>query len=152
MCASLRPSYPLSTLLSSSKKWVTTQSSMKFCLCVLFNVATGNHRQSDANCAHQWHPLLQNCHRRLLEHNHASRVGSDVTFTCQVENISNYKVTRICRRLSYFHGHCVNGHSKVLISTTQVAWLHSEKGIIAVFPDMVAHNDRISSTYDNRWS
>jgi len=54
--------------------------------------------------------------------NYTVRVGSDVTFTCQVENISNYKV----------------------------AWLHSEKGIIAVFPDMVAHNDRISSTYDNR--
>eukprot|EP00090_Calanus_glacialis_P020997 TRINITY_DN32420_c0_g1_i2.p1 TRINITY_DN32420_c0_g1~~TRINITY_DN32420_c0_g1_i2.p1 ORF type:complete len:539 (-),score=85.14 TRINITY_DN32420_c0_g1_i2:272-1888(-) len=54
--------------------------------------------------------------------NYTVRVGSDVTFTCQVENISNYKV----------------------------AWLHSEKGIIAVFPDMVAHNDRISSTYDKR--
>lgn len=33
----------------------------------------------------------------------------------------------------------------------QVAWLHSEKGIIAVFPDMVAQNDRFSSTFDNRY-
>ena len=37
-----------------------------------------------------------------------------------------------------------------MMTKTQVAWLHSEKGIIAVFPDMVAHNDRISSTYDKR--
>ena len=97
--------YPLSTLLSSTRIWATTQSGMKFCLCVLFDVATGNHHQSDANCAHLWHLLTQNCHRWLLEHDYVSRVGSDVTFTCQVENISNYKVTRICRRLSYSHGH-----------------------------------------------
>ena len=33
----------------------------------------------------------------------------------------------------------------------QVAWLHSEKGIIAVYPDMVAQNDRFTSSFDNRF-
>ena len=37
-----------------------------------------------------------------------------------------------------------------LIFVAQVAWLHSEKGIIAVFPDMLAHNERYSSSHDNR--
>ena len=31
-----------------------------------------------------------------------------------------------------------------------MAWLHSQKGIIAVFPDMLAQNERFSSTFDNR--
>ena len=33
----------------------------------------------------------------------------------------------------------------------QMAWLHSEKGIIAVYPDMVAQNDRFTSSFDNRF-
>ena len=40
----------------------------------------------------------------------------------------------------------INFHILIL----QVAWLHSQKGIIAVFPDMLAQNDRFSSTFDNR--
>jgi len=54
--------------------------------------------------------------------NYTVRVGNEVTFTCQVQNNTNYKV----------------------------AWLHSEKGIIAVYPDMVAQNDRFTSSFDNR--
>merc|ERR550532_3761909 len=54
--------------------------------------------------------------------NYSVRVGHTVTFTCQAKNVKGYKV----------------------------AWLHSEKGIIAVYPDMVAQNDRFTSTYDNR--
>jgi len=54
--------------------------------------------------------------------NHRVRVGQDIAFTCQVENIGNYKV----------------------------AWLHSEKGIIAVHPDVLGQNERIKSTHDNR--
>ena len=31
-----------------------------------------------------------------------------------------------------------------------MAWLHSEKGTLAVHPNVIAHNDRISLKHDNR--
>ncbi|XP_023336630.1 lachesin [Eurytemora carolleeae] len=57
---------------------------------------------------------------------HTVRIGQDISFICQIRNIGNYKV----------------------------AWLHSEKGIIAVHPDVLGQNERIKSMHDNRdsWS
>ena len=54
--------------------------------------------------------------------NHTVRVGSEATFACIVEHLGSYKV----------------------------AWLHSEKGTLAVYPSVITHNDRISVKHDNR--
>lgn len=54
--------------------------------------------------------------------NHTVRVGNEVQFSCTVENLGNYKV----------------------------AWLHSEKGTLAVYPIVVTQNDRMSVSFDNR--
>ena len=54
--------------------------------------------------------------------NHTVRVGSEATFACIVEHLGYYKV----------------------------AWLHSEKGTLAVYPSVITHNDRISVKHDNR--
>jgi len=58
--------------------------------------------------------------------NHTKRVGQEAVFDCKIESIGMYKV----------------------------AWLHSEKGIIAVHPDVLGQHDRIKSTHDNgkSWS
>ena len=34
----------------------------------------------------------------------------------------------------------------------QVAWLHSEKGTLAVYPNVITQNDRISLKHDNRYA
>ena len=54
--------------------------------------------------------------------NHTVRVGSEATFSCTVEHLNTYKV----------------------------AWLHSEKGTLAVYPTVISHNNRISVRHDNR--
>lgn len=54
--------------------------------------------------------------------NHTVRVGQEATFGCIVENLGKNKV----------------------------AWLHSEKGTLAVYPNVITHNDRISLKHDNR--
>ena len=50
------------------------------------------------------------------------RVGSDVQFSCTVNHLGPYLV----------------------------AWLHAEKGTLAVFPTVVTKNNRVSVSYDNR--
>jgi len=54
--------------------------------------------------------------------NFTVRVGNTVTFACSVENLGEYKV----------------------------AWLHSDKGTLAVHPHVITHNDRISVNDDSR--
>jgi len=56
--------------------------------------------------------------------NHTVRVGSEATFACIVEHLGGYKV----------------------------AWLHSEKGTLAVYPNVITQNDRISLKHDNRYA
>ena len=56
--------------------------------------------------------------------NHTVRVGSEATFACIVEHLGSYKV----------------------------AWLHSEKGTLAVYPSVITQNDRISVRHDNRYA
>ena len=56
--------------------------------------------------------------------NHTVRVGSEATFACIVEHLGTYKV----------------------------AWLHSEKGTLAVYPSVITQNDRISVRHDNRYA
>ena len=36
------------------------------------------------------------------------------------------------------------------ISFLQVAWLHSEKGTLAVHPSVITQNDRVSVSHDSR--
>eukprot|EP00095_Tigriopus_kingsejongensis_P001830 maker-scaffold10_size831480-snap-gene-4.14 protein:Tk01830 transcript:maker-scaffold10_size831480-snap-gene-4.14-mRNA-1 annotation:"neurotrimin-like isoform x3" len=54
--------------------------------------------------------------------NHTVRVGNEVQFSCTVEHLGKFKV----------------------------AWLHSEKGTLAVYPIVVTQNDRMSVSFDNR--
>ena len=54
--------------------------------------------------------------------NRTVRVGSDVQFSCTVNNLGSH----------------------------QVAWLHAEKGTIAVHPAVITKNSRVSVNFDNR--
>ena len=54
--------------------------------------------------------------------NFTVRVGTPLQFSCTVENLGNYKV----------------------------AWLHSDKGILAVHPVVVTQNERITVSFDSR--
>ena len=63
---------------------------------------------------------------------------------------SNKRSQTICDNLNIELFDKILETKKYLKSFIEVAWLHSEKGIIAVYPDMVAQNDRFTSKYDNR--
>ena len=54
--------------------------------------------------------------------NHTERVGNAVQFSCTVEHLGDHKV----------------------------AWLHSEKGTLAVYPLVITQNNRMSVSFDNR--
>lgn len=76
--------------------------------------------------------------------NHTTRVGNEVQFSCTVENLGDFK------QVSINLNSCVCLSVKLLSFIHRVAWLHSEKGTLAVYPAVITHNDRISVSYDNR--